>query len=176
MLRRQSLTFKVNVRAKINCLSNGPPQRDSHNAPESAHSSRLGEEERSDIAVAGTYGLHDSDFPSTLQNCHHQRVHNADGSDGEGQAAKNSEKQIQNSKELAETARGIEDGECVEAHLLDCILHRLPLCWIAHPHADRGINRLIACGPRNLTQIGGLYHVQALCKSQWKKHPRSRWS
>ena len=62
------------------------------------------------------------------------------------------------SARLPKIAGRVEDRERGEAHFLDGVLDYLHLRGILHPHAERGINRLVARGTRNFAQVGGLHH------------------
>ena len=80
---------------KVDHLPDRPAQRDSDKTAKNSHGARFGEEEFLHVAVAGANGFHDSDFAAALQNRHDQRVHNSDGSHGQGEAAEDSEEHIE---------------------------------------------------------------------------------
>ncbi len=109
------LALQINVGAKVDDMADGPAQRHAHDAAQHSHGSGLGEEELLDVAITGADGFHDSNFAAALQNGHHQRIHNANRSHGQRQAAKNSQKQIEHGKELPQAAGGIQNGKGVEA-------------------------------------------------------------
>ena len=71
-----------------------------------------------------------------LQDGHHQRVYDADGSNGKRQAAENPEEHVEHSKELAHTPGRIDDGESAESHLLDFIFDGRNLIRVLYSHAD----------------------------------------
>src|SRR5579863_8333646 len=91
MFGRKRLTLEVNVGPHVDDLSDGPAQRDAHNAAQDPHGAGFGEEKFFHIAVAGADGFHDADLTSSFENGHHQRVHDPDGSDDQRQTAENSE-------------------------------------------------------------------------------------
>src|SRR5260370_1251810 len=77
-------------------------------------------------------------------------------------------------KKLSQAARGIQNREGIESHLLDGSLDRLDLLGIFHPHADRGIGGLIAESSHIVAQVRSLHDVQILRQLQRQKHSGSR--
>src|ERR1700719_3478056 len=162
MFGRKRLTLEINVRSQINDLANCPTQCNSENPAEDTHCACLGKEQFLHIPVARSNGLHDADFAAALEDSHHQRVYDSDESNSQSEASEDSKKHVQHLEKLLYAAAGVKDREGIESHLLDGIFHGLNLAGILHSHTHRGINRLIARSARNLSQIGGLHHVQAL--------------
>src|SRR5712672_1942525 len=163
------LTLEINVRSQINDLANCPTQCNSDNPAENTHRACLGKEQFLYIPIAGSDGLHDADFAAALEDGHHQRVYDSNESDSQSEAAKNSEKHVQHLEKLLDAAAGVKDREGIESHLLDGIFHGLNLPGVLDSYTHRRIDRLIAGGARNLSQIGGLHHVQALGQFERKK-------
>src|ERR1700733_12396190 len=144
MLRWKRLPLEIDIRAQVDDLSDSPAEGDPNNAAENAHGACFCEEKSFHVAVAGSDRLHNSDFPATLENGHHQRVYDPNKSDSQCEAAEDTEKYVQHFEELLDTATGIKYRESVEAHFLDCIFYRLHSAGVLHAHAHRGINRLVA--------------------------------
>src|ERR1039458_10642811 len=84
LCRRKILAFEINVRSEINEAPDRPTERDSNCTADETHSACFGEEEAAHVSITGTQGLHDSDFTSAFEDGHHQRIHDADGSHGQG--------------------------------------------------------------------------------------------
>src|SRR5581483_2416644 len=88
LLGWETLWEQVNVGAEIYAAPNDPTQFNSCQPAQRAHHSRFSEEELLDISVASAQRLHDSNFPSPLQDCHYQRIDNPNRCHSQRQAAK----------------------------------------------------------------------------------------
>ena len=157
-------------------MSDRPAQDDSDNAAENTHGTGLGEEKFLHIAVARADGLHNSNFTTALENRHHQCVYNSDGSDGEGEAAENSQEHVEYGEKLLQTASSVEDGESIESHLLDCGFDISYLPGTFYPYVDGRVGRLVFRSARNFPQIRGLHHVQTLGKFERDKNSGASWT
>src|SRR5712691_4845903 len=153
----QGLTLEVDVRSEVDDLSDSPAKYDPHNPAKDAHRTGLSEKDFPYVAVAGANCFHDADFTASLENGHDQRIDDSDGCNRQREAPENSKERKQDPEDLPQTVTRVENRERVEPHLLDGIFHELNLRRILHAHADRGINRLIARGPRDFAQISGLH-------------------
>src|SRR5216684_4154643 len=132
MLGWKRLALKINIRTQVDNLPDSPAKSHANNAAENAHSAGLGKEQFLHIAVAGADGFHDSNLAAAFENCHHQRIHNSDEGDSQGQAAEDAEKHVQHFEELLDAFAGIEDRKRVEAHFLHGVLYRLYVAGILH--------------------------------------------
>ena len=131
---------KIYIGSKINDAANHPAKRNPGNAANHAHSARFREEKPAYVNIARAQGLHDSDFASPFKNCHYQRIHDTDGSNGEREAAEDSQEDVENGKELAHIAGLIDERKCVESHFLDGVFDGDYLTGIFHPHAKRSVS------------------------------------
>src|SRR5580693_21840 len=121
------LAFQINVRAQIDDPADRPAQCNSHEPAEYTHHASFGEEQSFYIAVTGADGFHNSDLAAALENRHHQRIDDSNGGNRQGQAAEDSEKQIEHGEKLPQAAGRVHDRKSIEAHLLDCVFDRLNL-------------------------------------------------
>src|SRR5208282_4903957 len=135
LCRRKMLTFEINVSSEIDKASDHPTERDANRTANQTHGARFGEEEAAHVSVTGTHGLHDSDFAPAFEDGHHQRIHDADGSNGQSQTTEDGEEHVEHRKELAHTAGGIDDGKSAESHFLNGIFDDRDLIGIPYPHA-----------------------------------------
>src|SRR5580692_4448694 len=123
MFGRERLTLEIDIGSEIDNLSDRPTESNANDAAKKAHGTRLCEEKFTDVAVAGADGLHDANFASALEDCHHESVHDPNEGDSQRKAAEDSEKHVQHFEELLYAFAGIKDREGVEAHLLNGIFH-----------------------------------------------------
>src|ERR1019366_3344136 len=130
------LALEINVGSEIDETPDGPAKRDSDRTAYEPHGTGFGEEEPAHVGITGSDGLHDSDFTPAFENSHHQRIHDADGSNGQGQAAEDREEPVEHGKELAHAAGRIDEGKSAESHFLDGVFNRRNLIGILYPHAE----------------------------------------
>src|SRR5580698_5116351 len=149
MFRRKRLAPEINIRSQVDDLPDGPAQSNPDNAAENPHGACFREEKSLYVGIAGPDSFHNANFAAALEDSHDQRVYNPDESDGQREAAEDSEKDVQHFKELLYAAAGINDRKGVEAHFLDGVFHLLHLARIFHSYIHRGIDRLIAGRPGN---------------------------
>src|SRR5258708_32776367 len=144
MLGWKRLALKINVRAQVDNLPYSPAETHPNNTAENAHRACRGKEQFLRIAVAGANGFHDSNLAPALENCHHQRIHDSDEGDSQGEAAEDSEKHVQHFEELLDAFAGIENRERVKAHLIHGVFNRLNMAGIFHAPIHRTINRPVS--------------------------------
>src|SRR5260370_42487532 len=109
MLGGKRLALKINIRAQVDNLPDRPAESYSNNAAEDAHSACFGKEQLLHVAVAGANGFHDSNLAAAFENCHHQRIHDSDEGDSQGETAEDSEKHVQHFEELLDAFAVIEN-------------------------------------------------------------------
>ncbi len=130
------LALEINVHCEIDEASERPTERDSDGTADEAHGAGFGEEEAAHVSITGAEGLHDSDFAPAFEDGHYQRIHDADGSNGQGQTSEDREEPVEHGKELAHAAGRIDDGKSAESHLLDGIFNGRDLIGVRYPHAE----------------------------------------
>src|SRR5580700_5157575 len=173
LFRWEMLAFQINVGAQIDDPPNSPAQCDSNEPAENTHHASFGEEQSFHVAVTGTDGFHNPDLAAALEDGHHQRIDDSNGGNGQGQAAEDSEEQIEHSEELPQAAGRVDDRKSIEAHLLDCVFDRLNLGRAFDVHLDGCICRCTVRHVGCVAQVGRLDHVQVLREFQWEEDARS---
>ena len=140
---------------------------------EDAHYASLGKEQSFYIAVTGADGFHDTDLATALEDCHHQRVDDSDGSNRQSQAAEDSEKQVEHGEKLTQATRGVDNRKGVETHLLDCVLDSLNLGWAFYVHFNGCVGWRTVGHVCRVAQVGRLHYVQVLRQLEREKDTRS---
>src|SRR5450631_317089 len=130
------LAFEINVHAEVDKASDRPTESNSDCTSDQTHSASFGEEKAAHVSVARTNCLHDSDFAPKLEDGHHQCIHDADRSNGQGKAAEDREEPVEHGKKLAHAAGRIDNGKSAEAHFLDGIFNGRNLIRILYSHAE----------------------------------------
>jgi len=126
------LPFQIDVRTQIDDTTNGPAQTYSYGSAKDSHYTRLCEEQSLYIGITGPNRLHDANFTAPFEDGHHQGVNDSDGSDGQREAAEDSQKKIKHGEKLPQVLGGIHDREGIETHLLDRLFDGLNELWAFH--------------------------------------------
>jgi hypothetical protein len=119
------LAFEIDVGAEGESATDEPAEQNAENSAEETHNTGLDKEELLNVGVGSTEGFEDANFAAAFEDGHHQSVDDAESGDGKSEAAKNSEKKIEDGEEGAEGFAGVEEREGVEAHGFDGIFERL---------------------------------------------------
>src|ERR1700737_638242 len=113
------LPMKIEVRAESEGAADEPAKEGAENPADQTHYARFHEEKLLDAGGGGAESLQDADFAATFKDGHNQRVDDAERGDGESEAAKDAEKQIEHGEKDAQALGGVEKRERAEAHVLD---------------------------------------------------------
>src|SRR3954464_12536373 len=109
MFWRKRLSFQINIGPEIDNLPNDPSERHPNYPAQNSHRPSLGKEEFLHITIARTDGFHDADLAASLENRHHQRIHDPNRSNDQRKAAEDSQKCVKRSEELSQPAAGVEN-------------------------------------------------------------------
>src|SRR5258708_29380861 len=113
------LAMKVEVCAESEGAADEPAKEGAENPADQTHYAGFHEEKLLDVAVCGAESLQDADFAAAFKDGHNQRVDDAERGDGESEADKDAEKQIEHGEKDAQALGGVQKRERAEAHVLD---------------------------------------------------------
>src|SRR5262249_47338702 len=153
----------IDVRSEIDDAPDCPTEGYAQTAAQDAHATGLDKENPLYIAIARAHSLHDPNLAATLQNRHHQRIHDSQRCHSQRQAAEDSQEQIEKGKSQGEIARCIHNGEGVIAQLFDLVFHLGYLLALGDAHHNIVVNLAAIAGTYEAAHVTRLDHVQGLC-------------
>src|SRR5262249_31543551 len=127
---------KIDIRTEVDGTAEQPSEGYAEHSARESHHSSLGEEDDLNVTIAGADGLHDADLAAAFENGHQERVHDAERGDDQREAAEDPQEDIEHGEEATQALGGVEDGEGVEAHLADGVLHTLYLRCVRNPDSQ----------------------------------------
>src|SRR5260370_17583992 len=120
VLAGKIVPMKVGVCAESEGAADEPAKEGAENPADQTHYAGFHEEKLLDVAVCGAESLQDADFAAAFKDGHNQRVDDAERGDGESEAAKDAEKQIEHGQKDPHALGAVPTKERAEAHVLDC--------------------------------------------------------
>lgn len=133
---REILTREINVSAESESAADEPSESDAADASEKTHHASFSEEKLLDVAVVGAESFENADFAAAFENGHDERVDDAQSGDGEGEAAEDSEQEIDDGEEEAQILRGVEKRKCGETHAFDGVFGGLHVGGAFDAHSE----------------------------------------
>src|ERR1035437_1262144 len=137
--RRQLLPVHVNVAPGVYDLSDHPTQDDSHHSADDAHGAGFCEEQLLHIQVPRSQRLENADFAPSLEDSHYECVDDAERCHCQRQAAKDAEKEVEDSEKYLQIARGINQRKGAKSHVMDGVLHSWHIAGVSHAHTDLSV-------------------------------------
>ena len=143
------LAMEIKVCAKRDRTAEKPAEQHAKNATDSAHHTRFDKEKLLDVRVGSAEGFEDANFTATFEDCHDQRVDDAERGDGQREAAKNADEEIENGEENSQGFRSVEKRKGAKSHFLDGGFKRVDLGRRFRADRERRVGGFVGAGVAN---------------------------